>query len=1079
MVASDPGEWFEDTIDSLAASEYENLSVLVLDNGGSEDPTERIASVFPSAFVKRLEADRGFSAAANEVLHAVEGAAFYLILHDDVILHPSAITELVAEAFRSNAGIVGPKLLDWDRPAEILSVGLNVDPFGFSSSISEPGELDQEQHDIPREVFAVSNAAMLVRADLFDSLGGFNEDIPFFGEDVDLCWRAHAAGATVAVCPSATALHRGRFDERRDVGNRQRLELRHEARNMLSNYELLRLLWVIPVAFLLSVVDLVGSLVMGRFQRAGDIAVAWFWNIGHIGSLSKSRSRAKKTRRARDSEYLPLMRQGSSRLKSLVRVAEGENRLQVLAQAGRGYLRDAASRSRRGGIVLFVATLVVMIYGARGLVFGELPAVREFAGVGSSSTRLLAEWFSGWREVGLGEPAVAPGLIPGLGFVGTILFGSIGLARRLLILLPLLVGALGAWKLFRRTDSLAVRAAVLAAYGLNPVALNAMAEGRLQALVVYAAAPWLLRRVAASASVEPFAAPDATVPDRLRLLGGTAILLAAVGSVTPLGLAMLVATVLVAAAAVALLDSRVAGSRMAVTVLASTGLALPVLFPWILAAVRHGDAASLTGLWSTATSIPSAEKIITGSTGAVTTGLLGLGLLVGAAFGLLAGKKWRFSWAIAGWLIALGSWAFATVMADSGLVGGGGVELLAMPAGLGMALAVGMGVFAFDNDVLGSDFGVEQLMSAVAVAAFVIGLIPVGIASTDGRWFQPTRDFSSALSAVDSGDEFRTVWIGDPDILGVAGWELEGESLVAGASVGLDPTVTSRFRLDGGGGSAALVKSLNAALRGETNRLGRLLAPMGVRYVVVADRAAPLPDSTSLVPMPEDMVSALDQQLDLSSISVNPGLALYEIDGSWPLRSDATEQVGVLNSQSDLADAPRKLADLVTADLEAPVAVLGRGPGTSFNGDVKADRLIAHAATGDPGWSLKVDGETQQRSDIWGWAQTFDTDRGGKATLGYSPPLTARLAQLIQVLGVIGLVYLGMFRGSKSIKGLGRRFRSGSDDDGSGAGAGGVPVVLTVGPIGAADPSAAAGADGDASAQVTPDAAEPVDGGEA
>lgn len=1046
VVASDPGDWFEDTIDSLAATDYENLSVLVLDNGGKSDPAPRIASVFPSAFVKRLDSDQGFSKAANEVLHAVEGAAFYLILHDDVILEPGAITELVAEAFRSNAGIVGPKLLNWDRPGEILSVGLNVDPYGFSSSISEPGELDQEQHDIPREVFAVSDAVMLVRADLFDSLGGFNEDIPFFGEDIDLCWRAHAAGATVVVCPSAKALHRGRFDERRDVGNRQRLELRHEARNMLSNYELLRLVWVVPVAFLLSVVDLIGSLVMGRFQRAGDIAVAWFWNIGHAGSLIKARSRAQKTRRARDRDYLPLMRQGSSRLRSLVRVAEGENRLQVLAQASRGYLRDATSRARKGGIVLFIVSVLVMIYGVRGAVFGDLPVLREFGGVGRSGTRLLAEWFGGWRDVGLGEPAVAPGVIPALGAVGTVLFGSISLARRLLILLPLVIGGVGAWKLFRRSDSLAVRAAVLAAYGLNPIALNAFSEGRLQALVVYAAAPWLLRRVAASVGVEPFADPKAMASDRLRLLGGTAILLAAVGSVSLLGVAMLVVMVVLVAAVVGLTDNRSAAVKMVSTIVAAAVLAIPVLLPWLFSAVRRGDVASLTGLWSTATAIPSAEKIITGSTGAVTTGFLGFGLLVASAFGLLAGKKWRFSWAIAGWALALASWIFAIVMAKAGLVGGAGVELLAMPAALGLALAVGMGIFAFDEDVLGSDFGVEQIMSGVAIAAFVISLIPVGVASTDGRWFQPKRDFSSPLAAVDHGEDFRTVWIGDPDVLPLTGWNLDGTNLVVSVSVGLDPTISTRFRGDGGDGAQALVESLNAALNGETNRLGRLLGPMGIRYVVIADRAAPLPDSRSQVPMPEDMLSALDQQLDLRSISVNPGLALYTVDGAWPLRSDVSEQLAA-------PDAPRTLAQLISVDVKVPKKVLGSVPGTKFTGDVPANGQIAQAVTADPGWSLKVAGKSQDRSDIWGWAQTFKTGGGGEATLRYSPPLSTRLLQLVQLLGLITLVYLGLFRGSKSIKGLGKRSgaktQEAASDDSVGAGrSGGSAPVLSVGPVG-------------------------------
>ncbi|MEI2698396.1 MAG: glycosyltransferase family 2 protein [Microthrixaceae bacterium] len=231
VVTADPGDWFDETIESLAGQDYENLSVLVIDNGGTEDPTARIADILPTAFVKRVDADRGFSAATNEALVAVEGAAFYLVLHDDVRLDPDVVTSLVAEAFRSNGGIVGPKLVDWDDPTRLRSVGYSVDPYGFSSSISEPHELDQSQHDTAREVFAVSDACMLVRADLFATIEGFNESIPYFGEDIDLCWRAHTAAATVRLCPSAVVAHRERFEQRRDAENRERLELRHEARH--------------------------------------------------------------------------------------------------------------------------------------------------------------------------------------------------------------------------------------------------------------------------------------------------------------------------------------------------------------------------------------------------------------------------------------------------------------------------------------------------------------------------------------------------------------------------------------------------------------------------------------------------------------------------------------------------------------------------------------------------------------------------------------------------------------------------------------------------------------------------------
>ena len=75
----------------------------------------------------------------------------------------------------------------------------------------ERGELDQEQHDAVRDVFALPSACMLVRADLFRALGGFDPSISFYGDDVDLCWRAHLSGARVVVVPAARARHHGRW----------------------------------------------------------------------------------------------------------------------------------------------------------------------------------------------------------------------------------------------------------------------------------------------------------------------------------------------------------------------------------------------------------------------------------------------------------------------------------------------------------------------------------------------------------------------------------------------------------------------------------------------------------------------------------------------------------------------------------------------------------------------------------------------------------------------------------------------------------------------------------------------------
>ena len=148
-----------------------------------------------------------------------------------------------------------------------------------------------------------------------------------------------------------------------------------------------------------------------------------------------------------------------------------------MAQSGRGYLQGLTEGPSRAGAVLAVFVAFVVLIGARSLINGPLPVIREFFDTGQSSSALLAQWWTGWRESGFGESAVAPGVVPGLGALGTVLLGAVGLVRRLLIVLPLLMGALGAWKLLLRTGSTKGRAAMLAAYALNPVGAERHGRG--------------------------------------------------------------------------------------------------------------------------------------------------------------------------------------------------------------------------------------------------------------------------------------------------------------------------------------------------------------------------------------------------------------------------------------------------------------------------------------------------------------------------------------------------------------------------------------------------------------------------
>ena len=217
MVVHEPGDWFDETLQALAAQDYPNFRTLFLltsDDDTHEGLTAQIRAVLPSAFVRSLPGNPGYGPSANEVLRLVEGDnGFFLLCHDDIAPAPDVVRLLVAELFRSNAGMVGPKLTEWDQPKMLQHVGLGLDRFGEVDPIVDPGEADQEQHDAVRDVFVLPSACILVRADLFRTLGGFDPQISFHGDDVDLCWRAHLTGARVdrgpgRRCPSSRASRR-------------------------------------------------------------------------------------------------------------------------------------------------------------------------------------------------------------------------------------------------------------------------------------------------------------------------------------------------------------------------------------------------------------------------------------------------------------------------------------------------------------------------------------------------------------------------------------------------------------------------------------------------------------------------------------------------------------------------------------------------------------------------------------------------------------------------------------------------------------------------------------------------------
>jgi len=565
VVTTDPGPWFDETLQALAAQDYENLSVLVLASGGTVDPTTMVAHRLPEAFVRRLPGDGGFGAAVAEALAMVEGASFFLLCHDDCAPSPDAVHLMVEESFRSNAGIVSPKVVHWDDRRVLLHVGQGVDKTGAVVERVQDGEIDAGQHDAVRDVFVAPGGCTLVRGDLLRALGGFDAALVALGEDLDFSWRAHVAGARVVVAPAATVRHLGLVSSGRrppppsDAPSLQALQRRHELSAVLTCYSWPHLVRVLPQALLLAIGEvLVATLARDR-RRVRAVLHAWRWNLARRTDLRRHRSGLAALRAVGDAEVRSLQVRGSARLSTYlsrlthqgfeaahgVDAGHGHHAVRTRSEPGvrtgaaitpanltgsigsgfsedadfddlddlgrrEGRMRSAASggllATRRSRVTVGLVAAAVLIVGSRGLFGAPMPLLGQFAPFPAWTT-MWHQFVSSWQPAGTGSHAPPSPALGFLGLAGTVLFGRSGLLQQVVVLGCVPLGAWGVARLLRPFGSPRARLAGTVAYLALPLAVDALARGRWGGLVAYAATPWVVLQLARATGLDPFGTP--------------------------------------------------------------------------------------------------------------------------------------------------------------------------------------------------------------------------------------------------------------------------------------------------------------------------------------------------------------------------------------------------------------------------------------------------------------------------------------------------------------------------------------------------------------------------------------------
>jgi N-acetylglucosaminyl-diphospho-decaprenol L-rhamnosyltransferase len=182
-------------------------AVIVADNGSTDGTPKKIASSFPEVQVIALDANLGFTVACNRGAAAGTGDIIVL-LNNDVEARPDFLERLVGPFEESQQVGTATALLVQPGEQTIDCMGLTADRTlaGFPRLRGRPIADAASRSPV---LTGPSGGAGAYRRAAWEQVGGLDEGVKFYGEDVDLALRLRAAGWETAAVPDAVGVHLG------------------------------------------------------------------------------------------------------------------------------------------------------------------------------------------------------------------------------------------------------------------------------------------------------------------------------------------------------------------------------------------------------------------------------------------------------------------------------------------------------------------------------------------------------------------------------------------------------------------------------------------------------------------------------------------------------------------------------------------------------------------------------------------------------------------------------------------------------------------------------------------------------
>lgn len=924
LVSHDGARWLPAVLAGLTGQTLPVDRVVAVDTTSRDDSVALVAAALgePSdrLVVDVVPGSTSYPAAVRHGLDLAPAAGddeWVWLLHDDSNPEPTALAELLAAAREHpEAAILGPKLREWPSLRRLLEVGLTISGTGHRETGLERGEYDQGQHDAVREVLAVNTAGMLVRRRVLESLGGLDEELPIFGNDIDFGWRAALAGHRTLVVPQAVvfhaeAAHRG--VRRTPITGRHThyQERRAAIFTSLANVSSRALPWQYVRLFVGSLLRVVGYLAVRSVGEALDELAAVLSVHGRPRQVLAARRERARRREGEPADVRRLL------APAWLPYRHGLDFVTDLASAATSQAADVAERrrlartpdtapvqeQRRGaaeddedayltdtGLVARFFTnpvaVVLVLFGVLALVAGREAFGSITGGALSPVPAAAGDWWqlhaSSWHPLGTGTDVPAPAYVLPFAVAASVLLGHTGAVVSGLMLLAVPIAAWGAWRLIKVVGHLVdplglprwlvVWAALT--YALVPATSGAWGEGRFGTVAVAALLPW-----AAHAALG-FVDPDRD--RRWRAAWRTAVLVALGAAFVPgFWLFALLATVVVLGAA-AIISPRLLKERDSWGPPVVAVAATPVLLaPWLLPLLTTGSASGLL--------LEAGRLTVDQVTfGGLLTGRLNelgapqwLGVVLGLlAFAALIPRRTRVAVTIC-WLVALAAALVSGVLSHL---------TLDLPAattrpslGLFVVILQGTSIVAV---ALGADAYLRRLdvvhpwwqRTLATTLAVVAAIVPIGGLA----WWLSTPDNAMARET----EQTVPVYMEQSSLLG----EEHGVLVLDGS---VDDGITYRIRRDDGttlgedeiltlaDEDTGLTADVKALVSAPTPGVVAELGSRGIEYVVLSSpadgRISALLDATAGL----DQASAEDRSTRAWHVDRPLDASALEGDGSW------------------------------------------------------------------------------------------------------------------------------------------------------------------------------------------------------